>query len=796
MKNLVLAFILLTTTFTMVNAQGNIGHHSDNYSGVYALDFNPAEIVDSRYRFHMNIVSFNTTVSNNYLGIKRTALFKDRDFAFDDPNFDENYIVERLNGKNKGVYADYSIGILPSMMFNFGKKAENAIGISFKTRMHTNVNGVDERVAREAYAGLELTEFHNVDIQNKNFSVQAAAWNEVGLTYGREVFDKGTHYLKAAGTVKFTQGLASAYFYSDNLDVVFPTDSTVTVVDSDLRFGYSNVLSREVVSAPEILFQDLQSKIGVGFDAGVTYEWRPNIEDYKYELDGDPDYLDPRKNKYKLKAGIGLIDMGYVKFQREELIFDQFDANAMDIDFEDVFLPALEDFENGGLNTFADTLSQIFNASSSGNPNYSMSLPMRINAYADYNIWRGFYANFTASIAPAFKKNAEKTRGISEFSLTPRYEHKWFAMYIPASINTHGNPHLGLGLRAGPLVIGTNDITPLAGKGKIYDVNFYTTFSMPIGKKIRDKDKDHVSKKFDNCRKDAGTWPTNGCPDSDEDGITDDIDKCPEVKGIEKFEGCPDTDGDGIADSEDDCPEVAGLVEFKGCPDTDEDGIADSEDECPEVAGTVEFMGCPDTDGDGVQDSEDECPEIRGSAEFKGCPDTDGDGLGDLNDDCPDIAGPLSNGGCPEDDSDKDGVIDAEDDCPEVAGPASNNGCPDVKEEDKEAAKIAFDNLEFETGKAVIRLSSYVSLDNLAQILKDNPTYKIRIAGHTDNVGSETNNMKLSRERAISVKVKLMEKGIANERFIIESFGETQPIAPNTTPAGRQENRRVELELL
>lgn len=799
MKKLLLTLLIFTTFASTSFAQGNMGHHSDNYSGVYSLNFNPADIVDSRWRFHMNIVSFNTTLSNNYLGIKRTALFADRDTAFNDPDFNDNYLVERLNGKKKGVFLNYDIGVLPSVMFNFGKKAENAIGINIRTRMFTNVDGVAENLARQSYYGLDIPELLNVGIQNKNFSLQSALWNEVGLTYGREVMNTGNHFLKAAGTVKLTQGLVSTYFYSDNLDVQFPSDSTVTVTNSDVRFGYSNVLGPVIDDAQNgFNFNQLNTKIGFGGDVGVVYEWRPNIDEYKYEMDGDPDFIDPRKTKYKLKAGIGLIDMGGIRFQREEFVLDEIVADGVDIDIEEVFQPALETFGETGLQDFADTLATIFTAQSSGKSNYSMSLPMRINAHVDYRIWKGFFANATASIAPAFKKNAEKTRGISEYSITPRYEHKWFAFYIPMSLNSHGNAHVGTGMRLGPLVVGTNDILPLAGKKTIYDANVYMSLSMPIGKKLRDRDKDHVSNKQDNCKKAKGTWPSLGCPDSDKDGITDDIDKCPDVAGVAKFDGCPDTDNDGIQDEEDECPEVAGIAKFKGCPDTDEDGVEDAEDACPEVAGLAEFKGCPDTDEDGVEDAKDDCPDVAGLAEFNGCADTDGDGIADPNDDCPDVVGIAANKGCPENvdkDRDKDGVLNAVDECPDTYGPASNKGCPEVAKEDVAVADIAFKNLEFETSRAIIKSSSFTSLENLVTILKTNPTYKLRVDGHTDNIGSEASNMTLSENRANAVKTYLTGKGIDASRIVIKAFGESKPIATNDTAAGRQENRRVELEL-
>jgi len=281
--------------------------------------------------------------------------------------------------------------------------------------------------------------------------------------------------------------------------------------------------------------------------------------------------------------------------------------------------------------------------------------------------------------------------------------------------------------------------------------------------------------------------------DTDGDGITDRNDNCPEVVGIEAFNGCPDTDGDGIIDSEDKCPKVKGLKEFNGCPDTDGDGIADTEDKCPKVKGLKEFNGCPDTDGDGIVDSEDNCPKIKGLKEFNGCPDTDGDGIIDSEDNCPNTKGLEKLQGCP--DKDNDGVADKDDICPDVAGLIKNKGCPEVKKEEKKILEKALHGVKFQSGKDVITNSSFPILDNVVSLLEKNPSYKLKIEGHTDSQGDDNMNLELSKKRAKAVKQYIVNKGIKENRLSSEGYGETKPVADNNTSKGRSENRRVELTI-
>ena len=264
-----------------------------------------------------------------------------------------------------------------------------------------------------------------------------------------------------------------------------------------------------------------------------------------------------------------------------------------------------------------------------------------------------------------------------------------------------------------------------------------------------------------------------------------------------KFGG-KDTDGDGIYDVDDECPETPGLEQFNGCPDTDLDGVEDRQDDCPNTPGLAEFNGCPDTDGDGIADPKDACPTVAGLASMNGCPDADGDGITDADDACPNEAGPKANKGCPWTDGDGDGVLDKDDDCPTVVGTVANKGCPEEPEVTVEIIKQLNDyskTILFDTGKSTIRQESYAVLASIKGIMQEYPSAAFIIEGHTDSQGRETTNQKLSESRAASVRTYLTTLGIDGSRLSSIGYGESRPIATNKTKAGRQENRRVEINL-
>lgn len=319
--------------------------------------------------------------------------------------------------------------------------------------------------------------------------------------------------------------------------------------------------------------------------------------------------------------------------------------------------------------------------------------------------------------------------------------------------------------------------------------------------------------------------------DLDGDAIPNHLDLCPEEPGTQRNNGCPtDTDGDGINDLNDRCPDEYGSTDFFGCPkeklkeSLDEDlktkdintSVTETSKDISSTAAiqnnnAVEYN---DQDGDGVLDPEDKCPRLAGSIENNGCPlDSDGDGVYDKDDKCPNEHGLFVNGGCPKKiaDKDGDGIPDNVDDCPDLAGDVTNKGCPEKEEEatavptpekevemsvaDRKVIANAVSQVVFLPASANLTEYSKGLIKKLAALMKKYPDANLRISGHTDALGNDAENLQLSKDRARTCLNLLVDYGIARGRMSSEGFGETKPVAPNNTKAGRQKNRRVEFVL-
>ena len=226
-----------------------------------------------------------------------------------------------------------------------------------------------------------------------------------------------------------------------------------------------------------------------------------------------------------------------------------------------------------------------------------------------------------------------------------------------------------------------------------------------------------------------------------------------------------DTDGDGIFDYMDLCPDtVTGLkVNSKGCPvDKDNDGVYDYMDRCPDTPSksTVDKYGCAskDSDGDGIDDSTDQCPNTP-------------------------VGIAVNSKGCSESDSDGDGISDSKDQCISTPKGAKVNefGCWIVA------------GLHFELDRWDINDAYFSNLDEIIQILLDNPKLKVEIQGHTDDIGTVEHNKTLSDMRANAVMRHLIRRGIHPNRLTAIGYGNRRPLTMSKTPDGRVKNRRVEI---
>lgn len=769
-------------------AQTYLPFVNDNYAGITAVGWQPASLADSRYKFDMTIVGVNFSTYNNYVYLqnKYWADAK-KDSGYDLRERFLQYSPLLKEGQTAYIYQDAQVDVLNFMV---SINPRFTIGFGARIREHLNVDNVSRALAGLAFNGgldgaradgtpwvsdedgfyvstdwYDPNDPHHV-INEKNIRVNMSVWAEYGVSFAGVILgqDKNgaansQHYLAAGATMKILQGLGSAYIYASNANYSFINGDSVHFDNTEVHYGLSETADKDYFD--NFTFNNMGERLSVGFDLGVVYEWRPDYKKYNYiTRDGSEKGL-RTENKYKLKVGLSLTDLGSVKYKKGNNSADFIIDGTLDISQWRQNFQDLETFNDDLINKDKDG---IVTKLDDGETYYRMSLPTQINLQVDYNIWKNFYINLSGSLAmrQAYTKYS-KVHGYNAISITPRYERRWFGVAIPLQYNQFAGFAVGLGLRLGPVWIGSNNLVSTIASGKTKNANVQALLKLPIFQpRLKDRDGD---------------------------GFLDKEDDCPDEFGLPQFVGCPDRDGDGIMDKEDDCPDDPGLAEFNGCPDTDGDGIMDKEDECPLEFGPKENNGCPwpDRDGDGIPDKDDDCPDEPGLPQFNGCPDRDGDGIMDKEDDCPDEPGLPQFNGCP--DRDGDGVPDKTDKCPDEPGKPENDGCPIYE-------KVSFSkHINFEVNKSNLTADSYKWIDKLYDIMVADSTCWVKLDGHTDNSGNDAINDPLSQARVDVIKDYLVQKGIDPKRIVAKGHGSHEPLVPNTSKANKAKNRRTEINI-
>ncbi len=668
---------------------------------------------------------------------------------------------------------------------------------------------------------------------NLNFTINATHYREYGFGFSREINDKLTIGVK----LKYLYGMENVSTNLSNITLNTDPNYFALTAKSNVSVNTSGIDSNEFKNINVINYLFKKQNNGAGIDLGGVYKLN---------------------KKFTFSASI--TDLGFIHWQSSTtnlqsansqgtFVYQGIDAAQF------IGNPTLS--VQDAMNTLKDSVVKALKIDTVHH-SYTTMITSKIYLGANYNVTEKsnagflFYSEiFDKSIHPgiSFSFNQKVGRWLCASASYSIFNRNYENVGLGLALN--GGPV--------QFYVVSDNLLAAFYPQNAQNIHVHFGINLTFGRKLPDRDKDGIPDKKDRCPDVPGLKEFDGCPDRDGDHIPDYLDSCPDQAGLPKFNGCPDRDGDGIIDKKDSCPDSAGLPQFNGCPDKDGDGIIDKKDSCPDVAGLPQFNGCPDRDGDGIIDKKDSCPDVPGVPELNGCPDKDGDGVTDAKDRCPDVPGPKENDGCPlaklhllDEKGNiiatatigKDGKFNFTELPPDekvllklesydvlmvneiTVGSGSNlhvarrsvdgffhfeklsadenklgkMDAPDIqiklKAEEAQTVKDAMENLEFDFGKEGIRTTSNSGLDKLTNLMIKNPTWRLKLSGHTDNVSSMKFNMTLSKKRVESVKKYLVSKGISGDRIVLKWYGPTKPVASNNTEEGKQKNRRVEFLII
>jgi hypothetical protein len=459
--------VLVTTTMLALgaltaDAQRLMGVATGNWSGTTSLGLNPANVADSRSRFVLDLFSLNFGVDNNLASVNLSKVTGSTGDGLGGGG------LLTFSGNNKfNIVMPVAEIRGPGAMYTIDHK--NGIALTTRVRAFNQFNNFDRTLfqsimdpASAASTGYNFT--------SNKFNWTAQMWSEFNLSYGRVLYEKGKHFIKAGITVGRTNGVGFVSVSGSNLDAQFYNGDSMVVTNTNVQFASSVIDSAGQLGSG---FSDVSffgkggGNGGGGFraDIGAVYEYRPD----------NIDVNDHSANKYRVRGSLSITDLGKIRYNNAVGVGIQGNGTMSASDMAKNFL----NYSN--LKDYAS--SRGFNVDT-GKKAAKVGLPTALILGADYYIMGHFYVNGTW-IKNMANRGKFGNSYYGQLTITPRFDTKVFTLALPLTYSSMTKGvKAGLGIRFGGFFIGSDDML-LFISDKAYGVNFYMGGYVPINRKYK-----------------------------------------------------------------------------------------------------------------------------------------------------------------------------------------------------------------------------------------------------------------------------------------------------------------------
>ncbi len=425
-------------------AQQFIGQHSSNYAGINRATFNPSAIAGTRYRYHINLISFNATVNNRYFKYFRSdALFHPfRNAYTENDMYGKSKLTGTLTqGENVNVLAELRT---PSGYVGLGKN--NWLVLGFQTRLRGFVQGSGvPSVVFDIYKNRlddGLTKASSGSF--KDFTINQHSFFETGLTFAAMPLRiEGLIRVKVGATIKRLSGARNVYLNIKSTNYqVRPLNQEEYVFDlSNLNYEYGYTQPVQAFSLGSLFSSDYGS--GAALDIGATVE-----------LGRIRQHAQDRAN-YILRLGAALTDAGKTTYPTTG---KQYSGTINKLTLNQNQIIALGDNSVKNLETTLEKPNpQVYG--------YQTQLPRTLNLDADVQLAKSFFVNGTWIKSTQVGTLPSYIAQPQVFSLTPRFEGEDVELTLPVSwIEGNQKPVIGFSVRFGPAYIGFSNFGALASR--------------------------------------------------------------------------------------------------------------------------------------------------------------------------------------------------------------------------------------------------------------------------------------------------------------------------------------------
>lgn len=431
MKNSFILFVAMLLSLSGFS-QNFVGAQLDSRMGVQSLTFNPALGTLSRTKLDINLMSISSFAGSDYLSINLSDLGSLTD------GFDIDEDLETNPQPDNNFFGNVDV-LGPSVLMRLDEMS--VISLTTRARGFFNLSNVDG----DFYELVTNPESGLVDFtaEMEDLSGIAHVWGEIGLGYSRILVDRANHSISGGVNMKLLLGAGGAFGDSPLLRAGFNSSNGMVTTQGTLDYGYSVGFDSENISFSEI-------QPGFAVDLGLIYELKGNTTG----------------SDYKLRAGVSVLDIGSVKYHDGYRINYTMDATIPASEFEEKdFQEVLEDNFQGTEQPFEGQLG----------------LPTSLQIFADYGINHRLYVSVQGGVALNKDGDIPVSRVINTATVTPRLEMRWLSIYSPISWRQYDAvPSWGLGIRVGPVLIGSGSILTNALSKKSRTTDVYAAIKLPI----------------------------------------------------------------------------------------------------------------------------------------------------------------------------------------------------------------------------------------------------------------------------------------------------------------------------
>ena len=443
MKIIKIIFAISLITTTLYSQEHFSGISTSKRGGILNAANNPAEILNMRTKFEVNLFNLSMAVSNDKLSV--------------------NDLINGDNLEDKIFEGDGTINLRVDAQIygpSFAFKTEKwGFGINSLANVKANAVNIDARLG-DALQNGNLSNLVSLTTINsgENQRINATTWGELSFNVARNLIDLPLHKINVGANLRLLFPGAYANFSATNLNGTIVNnlgDISLINASATINIAYAGVLANDYKDQSNYNEFFSQGINGFAADLGVNYRWK-DVND---------------ENSYRINAGLSVKNIGSMTFKSDNNLNKNYNLNVDGLESLD-----LNQFENvASISDIEAIINDPANAnyfqSTSTTGDFKVKLPTVINAYADVRLTKKWFV--TGSVYQKISDDSESdfTTTQNSYTLIPRFTSGWFEAYAPLAANEISGFTSGIGFRLAGFFIGSNSvISALATDGKQADL--------------------------------------------------------------------------------------------------------------------------------------------------------------------------------------------------------------------------------------------------------------------------------------------------------------------------------------